>query len=289
MRKSEDDVCQFLFRRLKALQAQEVDAGMNANRKMILDLLPSLLQNFSLPHDSLSEIILSLASMDLLNPRNKRKEDKRRIVESTLLAEVIKKPQNVSQVTQLVKEKFSAEVVLESAIMTHSVGGEFASDSVNDFANALSSLDPNFSYEWTILSLLPILESLRNVRKNAGMAWYSSLTANQRSYDPLIPRIVEDILLRREDQNDVKYIANESTERSGGFGSLLGSSWGWSSCPRPSDHETIILYVIGGVTCDELRRISDLAKDYTHLDVLVGSDRIITRRRVLKELFPSKF
>ena len=292
MRVSDEEICQFLCNQLRncSSQTSEVVGSMIpcSNRKSVLDLLSSLLQTASFLPRSFAEVILSFAAAEVLNPRNKRKEEKRQMVEGTLLAEVIRKSESVCQLAQLVKEKFSAENILESAVIAHSVGGRFTEDAANDFARSLGSLSPPLPYDWAVMSLLPILESIRNAQRDAGLTSSYSL-ASQKSYDPLLPRVVDDVIFRREAQSDVKYVTSEgSDKKSGGLGGLLSGGWGWKSCPRPSDHETIIVYVIGGVTCDELRRISDVANGSTHLDVLVGSDRIITRRRMLKELFSSK-
>ncbi|XP_053380994.1 sec1 family domain-containing protein 2-like isoform X2 [Mercenaria mercenaria] len=65
-----------------------------------------------------------------------------------------------------------------------------------------------------------------------------------------------------------------------GFGLFRGVSK-----PRPSDHPLMILFVIGGVNCTEVKQIKDLVNQYKPgTQVVVGSTRLLTPHETVKSL-----
>jgi len=70
--------------------------------------------------------------------------------------------------------------------------------------------------------------------------------------------------------------------------SKLGQ-FGFQQTPRPTQAPILIIFVIGGITCSEIRAIQEVAQQQNQVQVLIGSTEICTRNRLLHHLFPNLF
>ena len=144
---------------------------------------------------------------------------------------------------------------------------------------------------------LPILHHLRHTRSS--FSRYQSLfvpssSSSGLTYQPLIPRIISDILKRSEPESDIKYIGDDDhAPQSQGIGGLFstGLRWGIKGVKavtgrsgRVADNETLIVFVIGGITCEEIEMIRKIAQEQSTMEVLVGSTCLATGNRTLEHI-----
>jgi hypothetical protein len=114
---------------------------------------------------------------------------------------------------------------------------------------------------------------------------------SMQTYVPLVRRVMEHILLERGG-SDLRDLKKLSTSLKGllktGFSRL-----GLQAKPRPTDNKLIILFVIGGLTCGELRDIKESLTDFytlahhnTQYRFLVGTTQFApTPRHLLDHIY----
>ncbi|CAH1271998.1 SCFD2 [Branchiostoma lanceolatum] len=103
------------------------------------------------------------------------------------------------------------------------------------------------------------------------------------SYRPLVRQLMEQIF--HPDKPDIPDIEHLSS----GLTDLLKSGFRMFmsvSKPRPSDHALLLVYVVGGVTCQEVRLIREaVAAAKTETEVVVGSTRLLKPSDVVHQVF----
>lgn len=94
------------------------------------------------------------------------------------------------------------------------------------------------------------------------------------SQNPLLRQLVAAILdPDKPDLPDVEYRSSGLRDKlKSGFGLFRGVTK-----PRPSDNPLVILFIVGGVTCTEVKQIHDLVNQYrSDIQLVVGSTRLVT-------------
>ena len=99
---------------------------------------------------------------------------------------------------------------------------------------------------------------------------------------PTYQSLLQNILTMCYDRTDVLH---DIEYRSGGLTDLLKSGLGYFtrsvSKPRPSG--TVILYIVGGVSLEEVKFVEDYRRD-TGRDVYIGSNKLLNRNRLLEHV-----
>ncbi|XP_077986469.1 sec1 family domain-containing protein 2-like [Glandiceps talaboti] len=105
----------------------------------------------------------------------------------------------------------------------------------------------------------------------------------QGGYKSLLKQIIDDIFNpAKPDLVDIEY-------KSSGLKDLLKSGFGMFmkvSKPRPNDHPLLILFVVGGVTCSEVRLIREAVSSYKpSTQVIIGSTSIVKSADIIHHAF----
>jgi len=102
---------------------------------------------------------------------------------------------------------------------------------------------------------------------------------------PIYQSLIQNILTMCYERTDV---LQDIEYRSGGLTDLLKSGLGYFtrsvSKPRPSG--TIILYIVGGVSLEEIKFVEDYRRE-TGRDVYIGSNKLLNHSRVLEHVLVS--
>ncbi|XP_078685938.1 sec1 family domain-containing protein 2-like isoform X1 [Branchiostoma floridae x Branchiostoma belcheri] len=102
------------------------------------------------------------------------------------------------------------------------------------------------------------------------------------SYRPLVRQLMEQIFHPdKPDVPDVEHLSSGLTDLlKSGFRMFMSVSK-----PRPSDHALLMVYVVGGVTCQEVRLIREaVAAAKTETEVVVGSTRLLKPSDVVHQV-----
>ncbi|XP_019643683.1 PREDICTED: sec1 family domain-containing protein 2-like isoform X2 [Branchiostoma belcheri] len=102
------------------------------------------------------------------------------------------------------------------------------------------------------------------------------------SYRPLVRQLMEQIFHPdKPDVPDVEHLSSGLTDLlKSGFRMFMSVSK-----PRPSDHPLLMVYVVGGVTCQEVRLIREaVAAAKTETEVVVGSTRLLKPSDVVHQV-----
>eukprot|EP01130_Rhizamoeba_saxonica_P001173 TRINITY_DN1106_c0_g1_i2.p1 TRINITY_DN1106_c0_g1~~TRINITY_DN1106_c0_g1_i2.p1 ORF type:complete len:438 (-),score=91.14 TRINITY_DN1106_c0_g1_i2:34-1347(-) len=122
-----------------------------------------------------------------------------------------------------------------------------------------------------------LIDNLKYIYKvRSGLTDYKNLVNNNGTYQPLLKQIIRDIFNDRKTLTDLKLKENSSLV-SGlrNFGFI-------QSKPKPSSNSTIILFVVGGITCEEISAIKELVPETTNF--IIGSTCLITSQRTKQHL-----
>lgn len=102
-------------------------------------------------------------------------------------------------------------------------------------------------------------------------------------YRPLLPHILEAIFdSSRPDLPDLYYHSQATVTNilKSGFSLFVGSAK-----PRPNQHPLLLLFVVGGVSCSEVRQIREVvASCKTEVEVIVGATRLVTPQDITTQL-----
>nr|XP_054770138.1 sec1 family domain-containing protein 2-like [Lytechinus pictus] len=106
------------------------------------------------------------------------------------------------------------------------------------------------------------------------------------SYSPLVKQIMKSVFdSSKPDLVDIEY-------KSSGFRDLLKSGFRLFmnvGKPRPSDHPLFIIFMVGGITCSEVKQIKETVASLSpNTQVVVGSTRILRESDVLDHVFGQK-
>eukprot|EP00057_Strongylocentrotus_purpuratus_P015857 XP_011670331.1 PREDICTED: sec1 family domain-containing protein 2 [Strongylocentrotus purpuratus] len=99
------------------------------------------------------------------------------------------------------------------------------------------------------------------------------------SYSPLVKQVMKSVFdPSKPDLVDIEY-------KSSGFRDLLKTKFRLFmnvGKPRPSDHPLLIVFMVGGVTCSEVKHIKETVASLSpNTQVVVGSTRILRESDVL--------
>eukprot|EP01125_Pyxidicula_operculata_P001248 TRINITY_DN1115_c3_g1_i2.p1 TRINITY_DN1115_c3_g1~~TRINITY_DN1115_c3_g1_i2.p1 ORF type:complete len:725 (-),score=175.54 TRINITY_DN1115_c3_g1_i2:56-2230(-) len=124
------------------------------------------------------------------------------------------------------------------------------------------------------------LRHLSTLRKN--YQEYNKLYTQAGSisnYVSLTKQIVNDLLINNQRKmSDLKRVTSSLT----GMLTHSFSRFGFQKQPRPSDNKTIVIFVIGGITCEEISQIKELISKSTDQEyqILIGSTMIATPSKI---------
>ncbi len=129
-----------------------------------------------------------------------------------------------------------------------------------------------------------IFQKLNSVRKARGiLKGYHSLIKDQR-YASLLEQLLLDVF--SEDRREIPDLEH----RSGGLGGLLKSGIGLFGVNvnrvHPRENPVVWLYVVGGVTPDEVKAVRDLIKSRSaECKIVVGGTKLLSPMEMMNSLF----
>ncbi|XP_065053215.1 sec1 family domain-containing protein 2-like [Rhopilema esculentum] len=111
-------------------------------------------------------------------------------------------------------------------------------------------------------------------------------TGGQAEYKPALSQLMQ--LIYHPDRPELVDVEFKSH----GLKDFLKTGFGLFmnvSKPRPDDHKTLYVFVIGGITFNEVRQIREIAKKLRpSAEVIVGSTRIVTPTDILEQVLCSE-
>ncbi|XP_064650152.1 sec1 family domain-containing protein 2-like [Lineus longissimus] len=135
----------------------------------------------------------------------------------------------------------------------------------------------------TIFSRLRALSQVRKDLKKFRQIYDAGGVTSPACYRPLLQQIVEEIFnSSKPELVDVEY-------KSGKLKDLLKTGFGYFmsvSKPRPNDHPLLIVFIVGGVTSNEVKQIQEtLAKYQSNTKIVVGSTCLVKPKDLVDTIF----
>jgi len=133
-----------------------------------------------------------------------------------------------------------------------------------------------------------IFAKLQGVHKGrAGLATYKSLVdrEGESPYVPLVRRVVEDLF--DEAKGDIPDIVQahppENVQQKGFLSSF--SQYLVKGKARPDARAVLVVFVIGGITCNEIKDVLEVVSRNKNEQILIGGTDIITPKEVYSSVF----
>lgn len=113
---------------------------------------------------------------------------------------------------------------------------------------------------------------------------FSATEPSPLPYRPLLSQVTESVFdSQRPELPDLYYHHPQGTVTN-----LLKSGLGLfvsSARPRPNQHPVLLLFVVGGVSCSEVRQIREaVLSSRTNIEVVIGTTRLVTSHDITKQV-----
>lgn len=137
-----------------------------------------------------------------------------------------------------------------------------------------------------IMSKVKSISRARNTLQRFMDVFSPGTATHPSSYLPLVKQVMKSVFdPSKPDLVDIEY-------KSSGFRDLLKTKFRLFmnvGKPRPSDHPLLIVFMVGGVTCSEVKHIKETVASLSpNTQVVVGSTRILRESDVLDHVFGQK-
>ncbi|XP_028405733.1 sec1 family domain-containing protein 2-like [Dendronephthya gigantea] len=106
---------------------------------------------------------------------------------------------------------------------------------------------------------------------------------NLRSYESLVKQIIEKVFdPKKIEINDIEFKSTRLKDFiKSGFSLFMNVSK-----PHPSDHPVLFLFLVGGVTCSEVKQIHEyISSQNITSQIIIGSTKILNSRDILSHIF----
>ncbi|XP_070581895.1 sec1 family domain-containing protein 2-like isoform X2 [Ptychodera flava] len=216
-------------------------------------------------------------------------------------------PSALSQIKQIMEteKSYDIEDILLLLVFVHSLIGDESHESLEEerqiknllMKSILSQEDHSEVVRWLVgyqnkedgvrKAIFEFYNKLKGLNDSRSpLRQFRSILESQSyqsEYKPILKQIVDEIFNpNKPDLVDIEY-------KSSGLKDLLKSGFGLFmtvSKPRPNDHPLLVLFIVGGVTCSEVRQIKEaVAAHKTNIQVVVGSTSILKPTDIIRHAF----